>query len=140
MYFYLQLHLHSHGSRSASLQFTYDVTSFGVDAVDFLETDAAYAGLVVYYRVRPPLRVSNATLADCAALAATGWGAALNWVIPSSTSPWCCNATGITCGGPDGRVTEIRLATNQLTGMRQLAVMCSLFDVWCTGDAFRIPM
>jgi hypothetical protein len=91
--------------------------SHGVDAVDLLETDASSPGTVYNYRA---LRVSDGTLADCAALAASGWGAALRWVIPSppSSSAWCCSATGITCGGPDLRVTEIRLARKRLTGMR----------------------
>jgi hypothetical protein len=107
------------GLRSALLQNTYNVTSHGIDAVDLLATDAAHSGTVLNYRVPPPLRVSNDTLADCAALAGSGWGAALRWVIPSppSSSAWCCSATGITCGGPDGRVTKIRLAGHQLTGM-----------------------
>jgi hypothetical protein len=61
--------------------------------------------------------VSDGTLADCAALKASGWGSALNWIIPSTPSDWCCSATGITCGGDDRRVTEIRFAGKQLTGM-----------------------
>ncbi len=110
----------------ALIQYTYIVASHGIDAVDLLETDAAYAGTVYNYRVA---RVSDGTFADCAALAASGWGAALRWVIPSppSSSAWCCSATGITCGGPDGRVTEIRLASQQLTGMREQAKPMCMF-------------
>jgi hypothetical protein len=84
-----------------------------------LETDAAFAGLVLNYRVVPFSRVTNGTLADCTVLAASGWGATLNWVIPPTSTPsaWCCNATGIACGDPDGRVTVIKLTGKQLTGM-----------------------
>jgi hypothetical protein len=112
------------GSSGALRQHTFIVTLHGIDTVDLLETDSAFAGTVLNYRVPPSLRVSNGTLTDCAALAASGWGSALRWVIPSppSSSAWCCNATGITCGGPDGRVTEIRLARKRLMGMYARAI------------------
>ncbi len=113
----------------AFLQFTYIVTWYGPDAVDLLETDAAFAGTVYNYRVP---RVSNSTLADCAALAASGWGPALNWVIPSTLSAWCCSATGITCGGPDGRIIEIRLTGKQLTGMREPSKPWFMFTICLT--------
>jgi hypothetical protein len=104
----------SHGTQYLSSQHTYDVTSFGIDAVDLILTDAPYAGTVYNYRV---LVANAANLADCAALATTGWGATLNWVIPSTPSGWCCSATGIVCSDPDGRVIEIDLRYRQLTGM-----------------------
>jgi hypothetical protein len=61
-----------------------------------------------------------------------GWGSALNWIIPATPSAWCCSATGITCGGADGRVTEIRLRSKQLTGMCPRVRLALCVDS-CTG-------
>jgi hypothetical protein len=106
------------------------VTSYAVDAVDLLETDAAYAGIIFNYRVLPPQPVTAATLSDCAVLAASGWGAALGWVVPSTPSAWCCSAIGITCGGADGRVTELRLPTKKLTGVYASVCVCMCVSVY----------
>ncbi len=100
------------------------VTSFAVDEVNLLEIDAAFAGTVLNYRVFRPLPVNNGTLADCAALTASGWGSALNWVVPSTPSDWCCSAAGIKCGGADRRVTHIFLYAMQLTGICTRLALC----------------
>jgi hypothetical protein len=112
-------------SRCCLLQYTYDVASYGIDAVDLLETDSQFAGYIRKYRVPPPRimsnitwRVTNGTLADCAALASSGWGDVLDWIVPSTPSDWCCSATGITCGGSEGRITEIELPDVNVRGMR----------------------
>ncbi len=95
-------------------QYTYTITSYGIDSMDLLETDAFYPGTVYKYRIP---QITSSTLADCAALAATGWASVLNWTVPSTPSAWCCSAAGITCAGTEIiRVTEVLLGQKGLTG------------------------